>query len=214
MQSFAFIHILTTPLPTRPWTEAIDLLEPLPTGESILVVVDYYGQCYEVDILKSTVASKVIASLEEMFARRALPESLTSNNRLQFILAEFAEHMVQQSIRHHKVTPKWPQANGEVQRQNSSLLKRLQIAYAEKKNWRIDLNIYLADYRALPHRTTGVSPAELLFDRKIRSKLPELSEIHVEQGVRDRDNEQKSRSKSYADPRSVQDPQKYFLGTR
>ena len=39
----------------------------------------------------------------------------------------------------------------------------------------------------------------MLFGRKIRTKLPELSDVHVEQGVRDRDSEQKSKSKMYAD---------------
>ena len=127
--------IRTTPLPTGPWRDlAVDLLGPLPTGESILVVVDYYSRYYEVDILKSTVASKVISSLEEMFARHGLPESLTSDNGPQFVSAEFVEYVAQQGIRHHKVTAKWPQANGEVEHQNSSLLKRLQIAHAEKKN--------------------------------------------------------------------------------
>ena len=79
------------------------------------------------------------------------------------------------------------------------MFKRLQIAHAEKKNWKKELNVYLAAYRSLPHPTTGVSPAELLFGRKIRTKLPELSDVHVEQGVRDRDSEQKSKSKMYAD---------------
>ena len=70
-----------TPLPTGPWGDlAIDLFEPLPTGESILAVVVYNSRYYEVDILKSTLASKVISSLEEMFARHGLPESLTSDN--------------------------------------------------------------------------------------------------------------------------------------
>ena len=55
---------------------AIDLLGPLPTGESILVVVDYYSRYYEIDIMRSTVASKVISSLEEIFVRHGLPESL------------------------------------------------------------------------------------------------------------------------------------------
>ena len=120
--------------------------------------------------------------------------------------------MVQQGIRHHKVTAKWPQANGEVERQNSSLLKRLQIAHAEKKNWQTELNIYLAAYRALPHPTTGVSPAELLFGRKIRTKLPVLSDVHVEQGIRDRDCEQKSKSKSYADSRRGARPSEVLPG--
>ena len=43
---------------------AIDLLGPLPTGESILVVVDYHSRHYEIDIMTSTIASKVISSLE------------------------------------------------------------------------------------------------------------------------------------------------------
>ena len=122
--------IRTTPLPTGPWRDlAVDLLGLLPTGESILVVVDYYSRYNKVDILKSIVASKIISSLEEMFARHGLPESLTSNNGPQFISAEFAEYVAQQGITHHKATAKWPQANGEVERQNSSLLKRLQIAH-------------------------------------------------------------------------------------
>ena len=192
--------IRSTALPTGPWRDlAIDLLGPLPTGESILVVVDYYSRYYEIDIMRSTVASKVISSLEEIFARHGLPESLTSDNGPQFVATEFTEYMEQQGIRHHRVTAKWPQANGEVERQNSSLLKRLQIAHAEKKDWKKELNVYLAAYRSLPHSTTGVTPAELLFGRKIRTKLPGLSEVHVEQEVRDRDNEQKSKSKPYAD---------------
>ena len=138
-----------------------------------------------------------------MFARHGLLESLTSDNGPQFISAEFTEYMKQQGIRHHKVTAKWHQANGKVELQNSSLLKGLQIAHAAKKNWKIELNINLAAYRALPHPTTRVSPVELLSGRKIHTKLPELSDVHVDQEVRDRDSEQKSKSKSYADSRRV-----------
>ena len=119
----------------------------LPTDESILVVVDYYSRYYEVDILRSTVSSMIISSLEEMFARRGLPESLKSDNGPQFIAAEFAEYMAQQGIRQHRVTAKWAQANGEVEGQNSLLLKRLQIANTKKKNWRRELTTYLAAYR-------------------------------------------------------------------
>ena len=192
--------IRSTALPTGPWRDlAIDLLGPLPTGESILVVVDYYSRYYEIDIMRSTVASKVISSLEEIFARHGLPESLTSDNGPQFVATEFTEYMEQQGIRHHRVTAKWPQANGQVERQNTSILKRLQIAHAKKKDWKKKLNVYLAAYRSLPLSTTGVSPTELLFGPKILTKLPELSDVHVEQEVRDRDNEQKSKSKAYAD---------------
>ena len=82
----------------------------------------------------------------------------------------------------------------------------------QKKNWKTELNIYLAAYRTLPHPTTGVSPGELLFGRKIRTKLPELSDVHVEQGVCDRDGEQKSKSKSYADSRRGARPSEVLPG--
>ena len=61
--------------------------------------MDFYSWYYEVDLLKSTVAPKVISSLEEMFAPHGLPESLTFDNGPQFISAEFAEYKAQQGIR-------------------------------------------------------------------------------------------------------------------
>ena len=81
---------------------------PLPDGESILVLVAYYSRYYEVDILKSTTTEKVISSLEVMFSKHGLPESLTSDNGPQFISAEFKEYMEKQGIRHHRTTAKWP----------------------------------------------------------------------------------------------------------
>lgn len=70
-------------------------------------------------------------------------------------------------------------------------------------NWRRELNKYRAAYRSLPHLTTGVSPAELLFGRKIRTKLPELADLYmyVEQEVRDKDSEQKNKGKACGDTR-------------
>ena len=58
---------------------------------------------------------------------------------------------------------KWLQANGEVERQ-----KRTQITQAERKDFKKELNVYLASYRSLPHPTTGVSytPAELFWSGK------------------------------------------------
>ena len=47
--------------PSAPWQDcSADLLGPLPTGESILVVVDYYSRFLEVAILKSTTSTEAI----------------------------------------------------------------------------------------------------------------------------------------------------------
>ena len=112
--------IRSTALPTGPWRDlAIDFLGPLPTGESILIVVDYYSRYYEIDIMRSTVASKVISSLEEIFARHGLPESLTSDNGPQFVATEFTEYMEQQGIRHHRVTANSPKQMEKLSAKNA-----------------------------------------------------------------------------------------------
>ena len=53
-----------------PWQDlSADLMGPMPSGESLLVVVDYYSRYYEVEIMQLTTASKIIAALTEIFAR-------------------------------------------------------------------------------------------------------------------------------------------------
>ena len=87
----------------------------------------------------------------------------------------------------------------EVERQNKSLLKRMKIAQAEGKEWKKEIRKYLVACRSTPHTTTGVSPAELLFGRKMRTKLPELKEESTESEMRDKDGEMKAKAKRYVD---------------
>ena len=192
--------IKSTPLPSGPWQDlAIDLLGPLPSGESVLVIVDYFSRYYEVEIMRSTTSEKVIECLEKIFTTHGLPQSLRSDNGPQFRSEVFERYLVDNGIEHRKTTPLWPQANGEVERQNKSLLKRMKIAQAEGKEWKKEVRKYLVAYRSTPHTTTGVSPAELLFGRKMRTKLPELKEESTESEMRDRDGEMKAKVKWYAD---------------
>ena len=91
------------------------------------------------------------------------------------------------------------QRHSQPARQNRSLLKRLQIAQAENKPWRAELRKYLTAYRSFPHNTTGRSPAELLFNRKVKGKIPAFRIDHAyDHEVHDRDAEQKAKSKAYA----------------
>lgn len=47
--------MVRTILPSGPWQHlATDLLGPLPSEESIFVVIDYYSRYYELEIMKST----------------------------------------------------------------------------------------------------------------------------------------------------------------
>lgn len=100
---------------------------------------------------------------------------------------------------HLKTTPKWPQANGEVERQNSSLMKRIRIAQAERLDWKKELRRCDQILR-FDHATTGKSPAELLFNRKIKWKLTQLhADYRSDLETRDRDAEVKAKTKAYAE---------------
>lgn len=190
-----------TEIPTSPWQHISADLMCLPTGENLLVVVDYYSRYFEVDILKSTTTDKVVKSLEKIFLTHGLPVSITTDNGPQFRSSEFREYLVNQGIGHRRVTPLWPQANGEVERQNRTILKRIRIAYAEKRDWKEELDKYLIFYRTTPHSVTGVSPAELMFRRKLRTKIPEICNTEEDLEVTDRDHENKGKGKIYADTR-------------
>ena len=86
--------------------------------------------------------------------------------------------------------------------QNASLMKRIRIAEVEGQDWRRELLKYVTKYRKINHATTGRSPAELLFNRKIRGKLLELQSDHCSDlEVRDRDAEFKAKTEAYADER-------------
>jgi len=189
-----------TELPSRPWEHiSIDLCGPFPTGENLLVVVDYYSRWPEVGLLKSTNTQSVIKALDKIFARHGLPDKLTSDNGPQFRSEEFREFLQRNAIQHRKTTPYWPQANGEVERMNRSILKAIRAANLEKKNWRSELQNFLLAYRTTPHATTGKSPAELLMNRKLRTKLPVVLETVKNSDVKLKDSSMKTKGKEYAD---------------
>ena len=190
--------------PTGPWQDlACDLLGPMPSGEHILVLVDYYSRYVEVAILRSITSESVIKSLEPMFARFGFPHSLKTDNARYFTSEIFQTFLSRNGVTHLTSPPLWPQANGEVERQNRTLLKTMKIANVEGKNWRVELTRYLLTYRSTPHSVTGATPAYLMFRREIRTKLPELrpSRLMMDEGISERDWQAKLAGKFYADAR-------------
>ncbi|XP_033725232.1 uncharacterized protein K02A2.6-like [Pecten maximus] len=190
-------------LPSLPWQHlAADLLGPLPTGDFIFVLVDYYSRWFEVEVTKTTTSEKITQILSKFFLTHGLSESIQTDNGPQFISEHFKVFCSSHGIEHRRTTPLWPQANGQVERENRSIMKRVRIAQAEGRSWKDDLNSYLLMYRSTPHSTTGISPAELLYGRKLRTKLPDLhhySTDDINTEVRDRDTEKKEKGRAYAD---------------
>ena len=133
--------------------------------------------------------------------RYGYPFTLKSDNAAQFVSEEFKEFLSKNAIEHRKCPPLWPQVNGEVERQNRTLLKVLKIAQVEGKRWKDELNKFLLAYRTTPHCTTGMTPASLMFGRELKTKLPELrpNKSVLDENIRDLDWNHKLSSKFYAD---------------
>ena len=179
------------------------LLGPLPSDEHLLVLVDYYSRWIEVDVLRTTTSKAIIHCLDAQFSRHGLPKGLRTNNGSNLVSKEVEQYLEEMGVEHRYTTPLWPRANGEVERQNRSLLKSVRAAHAEGKAWRDEVNKFLLAYRSTPRSTTGKSPAELLFKRKITTKMPELVDVEEEeteasdQAVCNRDTQRKQPNKDY-----------------
>lgn len=156
---------------------------------------------------------ETINRLETIFARFGLPISVTADNGRQFISGEMKEFFAKCNIRLISTTPFWPQQNGEVERQNRSLLKRLKISQNTNGDWKSDLKTYLLMYRSTPHSTTLRCPADLMFSYRIRDKLPMMNQpLEVDEGLRDQDKEKKEGEKRYADKKRKATPSDVMVG--
>ena len=127
-----------------------------------------------------------------------------SDNGPPFTSQEIKEYMNENGIEHRRITPLWPQANSEAESFMKPLTKAIRSAHAEGKTWRKHLYKFLLNYRTTPHSTTGFAPAELLFNRKVRNKLPQLPTGHTSQSdlgakVKENDDRAKVKMETYAD---------------
>ncbi|CAB3996654.1 PREDICTED: uncharacterized protein K02A2.6-like [Paramuricea clavata] len=97
------------------------------------------------------------------------------------------------------VTPLWPQSNSEAE----SFMKPLLKSILTGRSWKKELFTLLLNYRATPHNTTKIAPAELLFNRTIRTKLPQqnTSSKPIDKHIMAKENDHNSKShmKRYTD---------------
>ena len=129
-------------------------------------------------------------------------EVIKSDNGPPFSSQEFETYMNKMGIKHQRITPLWPQANSEAENFMKPLTKTVRAARIEDKDWKKELYKFLLNYRATPHTTTGFSPSELLFNRQIKVKLPQVVAVpdqNKDQILRQKDDQAKKKMKQYAD---------------
>ena len=138
-------------LPDEPWIEvSADLCGPLPSGQHLLVVTDDYSRFPDAEIVHSTSADAVIPHLGNIISRN----QIRTDNGPPFNSESFSRYVKMMGIKHCKITPLWPETDGECERFMRNIKKTCTTANIEGKNWRHELNIFLRNYRATPHSST------------------------------------------------------------
>ncbi|XP_053403127.1 uncharacterized protein K02A2.6-like [Mercenaria mercenaria] len=194
--------IKPSPLPKQPWDEvSVDFCGPFPSGEYFMVVICDYSRYPVVEKLHSLSAQTVIPHLEKLFSLFSIPSVVKTDNGSPFnsqIFSDFADRF---GFKHRKITPLHPMANGTAEAFMKPLVKTMKTASASGKNFKTEISSFLMNYRSTPHPSTGLSPYELMFNRKMKTKLPQFSVFRKDKYVRERDTKAKMKNKRYADIR-------------
>ena len=106
--------LLMSPLPNAPWSEVSMDFTELPNSE--LVITDDYSRYPIVEMVKSTSANMVIPIVDKVFSKFGIPDVVKTDNRPPFNSSAFQSIAQTLGFQHRKVTPRWPRANGDVER--------------------------------------------------------------------------------------------------
>ena len=165
-----------SPLPPSIWhTLNMDFVGPFPNQKYLLVVIDQYSRYPEVEIVSSTDAQHTINALTKIFATHGLPYKIISDNGPPYTSTALKLFMRMNDIIHHRITPLHPKANSSAENFMRNLNKTLRTAVIDRTPWILALYQFLHHYRSVAHSTTQISPAEVLFKRKLRLKIPAVN---------------------------------------
>ena len=148
--------------------------------------------------MRSITSTATIKKLREIFATHGLSETIVSDKGGNFTSAEFEKCLAGNGIKHTKVSSYHPASNGPAERAVRAFkdgVEKMEAGYMLGK-----LSRFLLNHRSDPHSTTGLSPAEFLMKRRLRTKL-DLVRPHTARRVRRKQQTQKKAQDGHAKDR-------------
>ena len=137
--------------------------------------MDSFTKWPEIVKCRHPTATNTINALNEIFSHFGVPKILVNDNGTQFTGREFKEFCTSLSTDHMTMAVYHPRSNGQVEKFVDTFKRAL------RKNQGVDTNErsiqkFLAVYRipSNPNMNSGLSPAELMFVRKIWSVFDRL----------------------------------------
>ena len=172
--------------PSRPWSRLhIDHAGPF-HGKMFLVVIDAQSKWLDVQIVSSTSAECTISKLRSIFTVHGLPEQIVSDNGSGFTSHEFRQFLASNGIQLIHTSPYHPSSNGLAERAVQTFKNTVKKLAGPME---LRLSKFLFRYRVTPQTTTGLSPAQLLMGRRLRTHLDLL---HPDTSQKATENQYKS----------------------
>ncbi|XP_027158086.1 uncharacterized protein LOC113759712 [Coffea eugenioides] len=158
---------LQSPWPFFQW--GIDLMGPFPRApggyEHVVVAVDYFTKWVEAELL-TTISSRSVQKFlwRNIVCRFGIPRVLVSDNGRQFADNSLQGWCTELGIRQHFTSVGHPQANGQVENVNRTILHGLKTRMeSARAGWLDELPTILWAYRTTPRTATQETPFVLTY---------------------------------------------------
>ena len=163
--------------------------------------MDTYSKWPEISVTKSTKFQKLFPALDKSFPCHGYTDQIIHDGGPPYNSRAWKHYAKESGFESALCTPEHPQSNGQAEKMMSSIVKVTHASIAENKDPKEEITKFLLAYRNTPHNSTGQTPASLMMERKIRTKLPTIispptSARH--QSAQQKDKESKAKHKAYA----------------
>ncbi|XP_031334049.1 uncharacterized protein K02A2.6-like [Photinus pyralis] len=184
----------------KPWPKTNEVFERIHLDfagpfkdKYFLIIIDSFSKWPEIFQLNTINTKITIEKLRETFARYGIPKTIVSDNGRQFTSSEMKTFCENNGIKHVFTPPYHPNSNGAAENTvktfKASLNKALKDPKCRSASIETLISRYLLWYRNAMHSTTGESPAQKMFGRKLRMKFDRIrsnNNIELEGQVTDK----------------------------
>lgn len=166
-------------------------------GENYLVMQDYYSKWLEIKKIKNKTGTEIIDKFKTIFATHGIPNILICDNQ-PYNSQECREFANKWNFKITTSSPNYPRSNGLAERAVQTAKKILK--KCEQQN--VDMELALLEYRNMPIQGLNISPAQIMFNRRVKTKIPihpKLLQPEIPQNVHKKLLEKQNLTKKYHD---------------
>lgn len=180
--------LVETETPSRPWSIiSADLFDY--KGHPYLLCVDHFSKWPEFAKFENQTSGNTILHLKSIFSRNGIPDKLISDNGPQFACENFRAFSKDYGFVHTTTSPHFRQANGQIERTVQTVKQLLRKSSDPYKA--------ILAYRNTAIDMLGKSPAQLFFNRRLKTDLPTASPLLESNSVGMQDIQERLKTRKY-----------------